>query len=137
MSLNYLVIKLLIRCLPFDSRQLRIPSHVSLLHVEQEVVGDDTPALQSVLQCDFVREGLLQHEREITAAINSGYVACEQQLGMSLLLLTTATKNAGCPAEFNFPNSWNKPSILYVGRKKMGIRVNVTRLSGNFALSFL
>jgi len=35
--------------------------------VEQEVVGDDTVALQSVLESDTVREGLLQEEREIQA----------------------------------------------------------------------
>ncbi|XP_046678265.1 ATP-binding cassette sub-family F member 3 [Homalodisca vitripennis] len=55
-----------------SSGQLRIPSHVSILHVEQEVVGDDTPALQSVLECDLARETLLRREQEISAAINSG-----------------------------------------------------------------
>ena len=34
--------------------QLKIPSHISLLHVEQEVVGDDTVALDSVLESDTV-----------------------------------------------------------------------------------
>nr|CAD7429580.1 unnamed protein product [Timema monikensis] len=57
-----------------SSGQLRIPSHISVLHVEQEVIGDDTIALDSVLQCDTVRENLLQREREISAKINSGYV---------------------------------------------------------------
>ncbi|GLH04214.1 Multidrug resistance protein homolog 65 [Gryllus bimaculatus] len=55
-----------------SSAQLRIPSHISVLHVEQEVVGDDTPALQSVLQCDTVRENLLQRERHLQSQINSG-----------------------------------------------------------------
>ncbi|XP_067010007.1 ATP-binding cassette sub-family F member 3 [Anabrus simplex] len=55
-----------------SNKQLRIPSHVSVLHVEQEVVGNDTPALQSVLECDTVRENLLQREREISAKMNSG-----------------------------------------------------------------
>lgn len=55
-----------------SSFQLRIPSHVSILHVEQEVIGDDTIALNSVLECDTVREELLKREREINAAINSG-----------------------------------------------------------------
>ncbi|XP_026285757.2 ATP-binding cassette sub-family F member 3 isoform X1 [Frankliniella occidentalis] len=52
--------------------QLRIPSHISILHVEQEVVGDETPALQSVLECDTKREELLKREKEITAAVNAG-----------------------------------------------------------------
>ena len=58
--------------LPRCSGQLVIPSHVSVLHVEQEVTGDDTGALQSVLECDTAREALLTEERELTAKINSG-----------------------------------------------------------------
>ncbi|XP_060623366.1 ATP-binding cassette sub-family F member 3 [Anolis sagrei] len=54
------------------SRSLRIPSHISILHVEQEVAGDDTPALQSVLECDTTRESLLKEEKELTARVNSG-----------------------------------------------------------------
>lgn len=61
------------------SRQLKIPSHISILHVEQEVVGDDTLALQSVLECDTVRENLLKREKEITTAINNGYVLYEYE----------------------------------------------------------
>merc|ERR1719369_236556 len=45
--------------------QLQIPSHITVLHVEQEVVGDETPALSSVLEADTVREGLLQEEKEL------------------------------------------------------------------------
>ena len=52
-------------------KQLKIPSHISVLHVEQEVVGDDTKALQSVLECDEKREGLLRREKELNAVINS------------------------------------------------------------------
>jgi len=54
------------------SGQLRIPSHISILHVEQEVVGDDTPALESVLQCDFVRHRLLTREKEVNTLIANG-----------------------------------------------------------------
>lgn len=52
--------------------QLQIPSHFSILHVEQEVIGDETLALDSVLQCDTVREDLLKKEKELSAIINSG-----------------------------------------------------------------
>ena len=48
---------------------LKIPSHISILHVEQEVDGDDTIALDSVLECDPVRESLLREEREISAQL--------------------------------------------------------------------
>ncbi|EDW79219.1 uncharacterized protein Dwil_GK25825 [Drosophila willistoni] len=55
-------------------RQLQIPSHISVLHVEQEVVGDDTSAVDSVLECDTERTRLLTREKEILAALNSGQV---------------------------------------------------------------
>merc|ERR1712142_282069 len=53
-------------------RHLRIPPHVTVLHVEQEVVGDDTTALQSVLECDTKRESLLQEEKTISSLLNNG-----------------------------------------------------------------
>ncbi|KAL2096223.1 hypothetical protein ACEWY4_008371 [Coilia grayii] len=54
------------------SRSLRVPPHISILHVEQEVAGDDTGALQSVLESDTVREGLLHEERTLNARIANG-----------------------------------------------------------------
>ena len=51
------------------SKQLRIPSHVRVLHVEQEVAGDDTSALESVLESDYERSALLSREAELQAAI--------------------------------------------------------------------
>ncbi|XP_036623676.1 ATP-binding cassette sub-family F member 3 isoform X1 [Trichosurus vulpecula] len=56
------------------TRSLRIPTHISVLHVEQEVAGDDTMALQSVLESDTYREGLLQRERQLSAQITAGRV---------------------------------------------------------------
>ena len=64
--------------------QLRIPSHISILHVEQEVIGDDTKAIDSVLECDTERERLLKREREINAEINNGWV----KLSLKTSLLT-------------------------------------------------
>ncbi|KAM7355059.1 ATP-binding cassette sub-family F member 3 [Cochliomyia hominivorax] len=55
-----------------SERQLQIPSHITVLHVEQEVVGDDTPAVDSVLECDTERTRLLAREKEIMALLNSG-----------------------------------------------------------------
>uniref|UniRef100_A0A673W1H5 ATP-binding cassette sub-family F member 3 n=1 Tax=Salmo trutta TaxID=8032 RepID=A0A673W1H5_SALTR len=54
------------------SRSLRVPAHITILHVEQEVAGDDTGALQSVLESDTVREGLLTEERLLNARIANG-----------------------------------------------------------------
>uniref|UniRef100_A0A8C7WIM8 ATP-binding cassette sub-family F member 3 n=1 Tax=Oncorhynchus mykiss TaxID=8022 RepID=A0A8C7WIM8_ONCMY len=60
------------------SRSLRVPAHITILHVEQEVAGDDTGALQSVLESDTVREGLLTEERLLNARIANGtYVRME------------------------------------------------------------
>lgn len=52
-------------------RQLQIPSHLTVLHVEQEVEGDDTLALDSVLECDTKRHSLLQEEKQITAQLQT------------------------------------------------------------------
>jgi len=53
------------------NRSLQIPSHISVLHVEQEVVGDDTMALESVLECDVRRHALLQEEKAINTALQN------------------------------------------------------------------
>ncbi|KAL4342262.1 hypothetical protein GQ457_08G031420 [Hibiscus cannabinus] len=44
-----------------------IPSNCQILHVEQEVVGDDTIALQCVLNSDIERTQLLQEEANLLA----------------------------------------------------------------------
>jgi ATP-binding cassette, subfamily F, member 3 len=43
-------------------RELAIPTHISILHVEQELTGDDTPALQAVLDADVWRKHLLAEQ---------------------------------------------------------------------------
>jgi ATP-binding cassette subfamily F protein 3 len=52
--------------------QLMIPSHITVLHVEQEVVGDETLALASVLQADIVREELLKEEKYLNVQVDAG-----------------------------------------------------------------
>jgi len=42
-----------------------IPKNCQILHVEQEVVGDDTTALQCVLNSDIERTQLLQEEARL------------------------------------------------------------------------
>lgn len=46
---------------------LMIPKHITVLHVEQEVVGDETLAIDSVLECDFKRTELMRREKELLA----------------------------------------------------------------------
>ncbi|KAK5282902.1 ATP-binding cassette, regulator of translational elongation, partial [Exophiala xenobiotica] len=47
-------------------REIAIPTHISILHVEQEIMGDDTPALQAVLDADVWRKHLLAEQEKIT-----------------------------------------------------------------------
>ncbi|KAI0540246.1 P-loop containing nucleoside triphosphate hydrolase protein [Xylaria digitata] len=50
-------------------RELPIPTHISILHVEQEITGDDTPALQAVLDADVWRKVLMREQSEITTRL--------------------------------------------------------------------
>ena len=54
------------------SGALKIPSHIRLLHVEQEVVGDETLAVDSVLECDTKRCELLAEEKKLNSILNTG-----------------------------------------------------------------
>ncbi|KRY36505.1 ATP-binding cassette sub-family F member 3 [Trichinella spiralis] len=49
--------------------QIRIPSHISILHVEQEVTGDDTLVIDCVLASDSKRQKLLEEEEEIRSQL--------------------------------------------------------------------
>jgi ATP-binding cassette subfamily F protein 3 len=75
------------------NRSLQIPSHVSVLHVEQEVVGDDTLALDSVLQCDERRHNLLQEEKSITAALQANSAAADGHLSGRLSEIYSALES--------------------------------------------
>lgn len=50
-------------------REVPIPTHITILHVEQEITGDDTPALQAVLDADVWRKYLLKEQNEISAKL--------------------------------------------------------------------
>lgn len=50
-------------------RELAVPKHISILHVEQELAGDDTPALQAVLDADVWRKVLLADLDKTTAKL--------------------------------------------------------------------
>ncbi|KAI8377871.1 P-loop containing nucleoside triphosphate hydrolase protein [Radiomyces spectabilis] len=51
-------------------REVNVPHHISVLYVEQEVIGDNTPAIEMVLRADVWREHLLEKERDLSAQIN-------------------------------------------------------------------
>ncbi|QPG97773.1 hypothetical protein C2857_006850 [Epichloe festucae Fl1] len=50
-------------------REVAIPTHISILHVEQEITGDDTPAIQAVLDADVWRKVLLREQDELNVAL--------------------------------------------------------------------
>jgi len=52
-------------------RELKYPEHLTVFNVEQEIQGDDTPAIQSVLECDKVRTELIKEEKEILRKLES------------------------------------------------------------------
>ena len=52
-------------------RDVPVPTNVSILYVEQEIVGDDTPALEAVLKADVWREKLLAEERRLNEELNA------------------------------------------------------------------
>ncbi|XP_060605726.1 ATP-binding cassette sub-family F member 3-like [Ruditapes philippinarum] len=67
-----------------SSGNLQIPSHISILHVEQEVVGDDTLSLDSVLESDEERHKLLTREKELNQLLNSSEHKGENSLSTEL-----------------------------------------------------
>jgi len=62
------------------SRSLVLPEGVSLLHVEQEVIGDDTPALESVLDVLEDRKALLAELQDLEAAQKAGQEVSSDRL---------------------------------------------------------
>ncbi|KAL7513542.1 hypothetical protein ACHAXN_012015, partial [Cyclotella atomus] len=54
------------------SRDLILPPRVDFLYVEQEVVADNTPAVDAVLKADKKRWDLLEEEKMLSEAIDNG-----------------------------------------------------------------
>uniref|UniRef100_A0A914CTK2 ABC transporter domain-containing protein n=1 Tax=Acrobeloides nanus TaxID=290746 RepID=A0A914CTK2_9BILA len=63
--------------------QLTIPSNITMLSVEQEVEGDDTPVIDSVLACDIKRQALLREEKELNESINDPSLTDEERSRLS------------------------------------------------------
>ncbi|KAI5810138.1 P-loop containing nucleoside triphosphate hydrolase protein [Peziza echinospora] len=47
-------------------RELPVPKHITILHVEQELAGDDTSAIQAVLDADVWRKHLMSEQEKIS-----------------------------------------------------------------------
>ncbi|KAF8575906.1 P-loop containing nucleoside triphosphate hydrolase protein [Ramaria rubella] len=50
-------------------REVPVPAHITILFVEQEIIGDDTLAIDSVLKADVWRDHLLREERGLNARL--------------------------------------------------------------------
>ncbi|SGY90160.1 BQ5605_C039g11791 [Microbotryum silenes-dioicae] len=59
-------------------REVAIPQHITILYVQQEVIGDDTLAIDSVLQADVHRTRLMNEETELNATLQSMEDAADQ-----------------------------------------------------------
>lgn len=62
------------------NRALSIPPNIDVLLCEQEVVADDTPAVQAVLKADTRRLKLLEEERQLQARLEKGEDSVAERL---------------------------------------------------------
>ncbi|XP_029975859.1 ATP-binding cassette sub-family F member 1 isoform X2 [Salarias fasciatus] len=62
------------------NRALSIPPNIDVLLCEQEVVADDTPAVQAVLKADTRRLKLLEEERQLQARLEAGEDSVAERL---------------------------------------------------------
>uniref|UniRef100_A0A8B9V0U0 ATP binding cassette subfamily F member 1 n=1 Tax=Anas zonorhyncha TaxID=75864 RepID=A0A8B9V0U0_9AVES len=62
------------------NRALSIPPNIDVLLCEQEVVADDTPAVQAVLRADTKRLRLLEEEKRLQALLEGGDDAAAERL---------------------------------------------------------
>ncbi|GMM50655.1 putative AAA family ATPase [Starmerella bacillaris] len=68
-------------------RELNVPKHITILYVEQEVTGDDTSVLKTVLDADVWRKCLLQDLQRINdrlAVISDEYPDANDQVQKQL-----------------------------------------------------
>ncbi|EOR04146.1 hypothetical protein J056_002224 [Wallemia ichthyophaga EXF-994] len=52
-------------------REVPVPNHISILYVEQEIIGDDTTAIESVLAADIWRTHYINQELELNGNLQS------------------------------------------------------------------
>ncbi|KAK2829992.1 hypothetical protein Q5P01_017923 [Channa striata] len=62
------------------NRALSIPPNIDVLLCEQEVVADDTPAVQAVLKADTRRLKLLEEEKQLQALLDKGEDSVAERL---------------------------------------------------------
>ena len=72
------------------SGDLKLPPRIDFLYVEQEVVADNTPAVDAVLKADQRRWGLLEEEKTLMKKVDAGDESDEviERLGAVVAELT-------------------------------------------------
>jgi len=72
------------------SGDLKLPPRIDFLYVEQEVVADNTPAVDAVLKADKRRWGLLEEEKTLMKKVDAGDESDEviERLGAVVAELT-------------------------------------------------
>ncbi|KAG7354993.1 ABC transporter ATP-binding protein [Nitzschia inconspicua] len=78
------------------SRDLKLPPRIDFLYVEQEVVADNTPAVEAVLRADTLRWKLMEEERALMTKVDAGDESVEviERLGVVLEELTNMGADA-------------------------------------------
>jgi ATP-binding cassette subfamily F protein 3 len=77
------------------SGELVIPSHLKVLHIEQEIFGDKMTAMESVLDADPVRLSLLKRENILSTRLSTAYdVKASTELSDIYGLLESIESNA-------------------------------------------
>eukprot|EP00927_Polykrikos_kofoidii_P074107 TRINITY_DN7006_c0_g2_i1.p1 TRINITY_DN7006_c0_g2~~TRINITY_DN7006_c0_g2_i1.p1 ORF type:complete len:624 (-),score=139.64 TRINITY_DN7006_c0_g2_i1:120-1991(-) len=76
----------LLRAMAERDGRVPVPKHMLMCHVEQEIVGDDTPVLESVLSADEERTWLLETEHALLNAEDGGEPGEERRIhGVGLM----------------------------------------------------
>ncbi|KAF4662154.1 ATP-binding cassette sub- F member 3 [Perkinsus olseni] len=67
-------------------QDIQIPDFIFVMHVEQEIAGDDTPVLQAVLKADKEREWLLEAEQKLlNTEVKEGQTEQPTYMGIDLM----------------------------------------------------
>ncbi|XP_037119497.1 ATP-binding cassette sub-family F member 1 isoform X2 [Syngnathus acus] len=114
------------------NRALSIPPNIDVLLCEQEVVADDTPAVQAVLKADTRRLKLLQEEKQLQARLEKGEDSVADRLDKVYEELRVIGAAAAEPkarrilAGLSFtPEMQNRPTKRFSGGWRM--RVSLAR----------
>lgn len=113
------------------SRDLKLPPRIDFLYVEQEVVADDTPAVEAVLKADVARWKLIEEEMKLMKALDAGDEDAAKIERLQVVMEELAAMNADAAEAkarrilyglgFNSYEMQNKPTRMFSGGWRMRI----------------